>query len=305
MLLRLPAQFVSDCSTYSPAVALVRFGRALRAWLMGDVRRRIESNAACRQHQALVARDDPLFYLSHRHYLAKGLTADQRAAAALCHYQRETSAFDETYFDLVYRQGALVLWRHEYEGRVFDLRLMPGNDVLYEGGASIVLHMDGARLAVLSYSAVPSAVFVSENGAPEPVLFVTRKQLTQNHDYQKVFNKAFDRTTPGHLCFGALTGVALAQRMDRVVGIVAAAHPSCTPELEGRMKVAYDEFWASLEGRAGSPFGQVIDLPMRLTPLEELDAKARKRAVARREHIRQVQESAQATIARHLRKQPA
>jgi uncharacterized protein VirK/YbjX len=272
---------------------------------MGDVRRRIETNAACRQHVARVARNDPVFYLSHRHYLAKGLTTDQRAAAALCHYEHETSAFDDAYFDLVYRQGALMLWRHEFEGQVFDLRLMPGNDVLYEGGASIVLHVDGARLGVLSYSAVPSAIFVPDTGAPEPVFYVTRKQLTQNHDYQKVFNKAFDRTTPGHLCFAALAGIALAQRMDRVVGIVAASHPSCTPELEGRLKVAYDDFWASLEGRAGSPFGQVIDLPMRMTPLDELDAKARKRAVARREHIHRVQESAQTAIARHLRKLPA
>lgn len=271
---------------------------------MGDVRRRIEANAACRQHRALVARDDPLFYLSHRHYLARGLTAAQRAAAALCHYEHETRAFDEAYFDAVYRQGALVLWRHEFEGRVFDLRLMPGNDVLYEGGASIVLHMDGGRLAVLSYSAVPPAAFVTERGAPTPVLFVTRKQLAQNHDYQKVFNKAFDRSTPGHLCFGALAGIALAQGMDRVVGITAASHPSCTPAIEGRMKVAYDDFWASLEGRASSPFGQVIDLPMRLTPLDELDAKARKRAIARREHLQQVQASAQATIARHLRRPP-
>jgi uncharacterized protein VirK/YbjX len=267
---------------------------------MTDLRRRIANNAACQQHITLVARDDPLFYISHRHYLAKGLTSGQRAVSALSHYDHETTTFDEAYFDAVYRQGALLLWQQAFEGHVFDMRLMPGNDVLYEGGASIVLHMDGGRLAVMSYSAVPSPLLVPGDRAGA-VLFVTRKQLTHDHDYQKVFNKAFDRSTPGHLCFGALTGIALAQGMDRMVGIVAASHPSCSAPLEARMKVAYDDFWASLEARPGSPFGVVIDLPMRLTPLDDLDAKARKRAIARREHIRHVQESAQATIARHLR----
>jgi uncharacterized protein len=304
LLLRLPAQFASDCATYSAAAAVVRVGRALRAWPMFDMRRRLEANAAYRRHIALVARDDPLFYLSHRHYLAKGLTPEQRTAAALCHYEHEVAAFDDGYFDAVYRQGALVLWRHDFEGHAFDVRLMPGNDVLYEGGLSIVLHCDGARVAVLSYSTVPSASFLPGPAGPAHVLFVTRKQLGQNYAYQKAFNKAFDRSTPGHLCFGALAGLALAQQMDRVVAIVAATHPSCAPAIEAHMKAAYDEFWASLDAAAGSPFGHVIDLPMRLTPLEDLDAKARKRAVARREHIRAVQESAQQTIARHLRQPP-
>jgi uncharacterized protein len=303
LLTRLPAQFAADrAAHYSAPGALGRVLRALKAWPMFDVRQRLAANAACRQHLALVAPHDTVFYLSHRHYLVKGLTSAQRAAAALCHYEHEANGFDDAYIDAVYRQGGLVLWRGDFEGHAFDMRLMPGNDVLYEGGASIVLSQDGGRVAVLSYSTVPSATFLSEPAVSPHVPFITRKQLGSNHDYQKVFNKAFDRTTPGHLCFGALAGVALAQGLDRVVAIVTDSHPSITPELAPKLKVAYDEFWTSLEGRAGSPFGQVIDLPMRLTPLDDLDAKARKRALVRREHIAQVQAAAQATIEQHLRR---
>jgi uncharacterized protein VirK/YbjX len=263
LLSRLTAQFVSDWSHYSPKAAAARLWRVRRVLPMSEVRRRLDANPACQRHMALVAPNDPVFFLSHRHYL--------------------------------------VLWRHEFEGHAFDLRLMPGNDVLYEGGASLVLHQDGGRVAVLSYATVPSASFLHEPGAPDRVLFIARKQTGENHDYQKVFNKAFDRCTPWHLCVGALTGLALAQGLDRAVGIVAAVHPSRTPELEARLKVAYDDFWTSLGGRPASPFGLVFDLPMHLTPLDELDAKARKRAVARREHIQQVQDATQALIARHLR----
>jgi uncharacterized protein VirK/YbjX len=301
VLTRLPAQFVSDWSKYSPKTAVGRLWRARRALPMGEVRRRLDANAACQRHMALIAPNDPLFYLTHRHYLVQGLSSGQRAEAALCHYEHEVGAFDAAYLDAVYTPAGLVLWRHEFEGHTFDMRLMPGNDVLYEGGASLVLYQDGGRVAVLSYSTVPSAVFLSEPCERPQVLFVTRKQTGENHDYQKVFNKAFDRCTPWHLCVGALAGVALAQGLDRAVGIAASLHPSCTPELEARLKVAYDDFWTALEGRAASPFGLVFDLPMHLTPLDDLDAKARKRAIARREHIQQVQECTREALARHRR----
>lgn len=250
---------------------------------------------------ALVAPNDPLFFLTHRHYLVQGLSAEQRAAVALCHYEHEVRAFDDTYLDAVYNPTGLVLWRHEFEGHAFDMRLMPGNDVLYEGGASLVLHQDGGRVAVLSYSTAPSASFLTDPCERPHVLFIARKQTGENHDYQKVFNKAFDRCTPWHLCVGALAGLAVAQGLDRAVGIVASVHPSRTPELEARLKVAYDDFWTSIGGRAASPFGLVFDLPMHLTPLDDLDAKARKRAIARREHIQHVEASTREAIARHLR----
>ncbi len=302
VFIRLLAQFTSDCAMYSLRGAVARAIRALRAWPMFEVRRRLDANLACRRHIALVAPYDPTFYLASRHYLARGLTPAQRAESAVHHYEHEMRAFDDAYLDAVYQRGSLTLWQHEFEQHVFDIRLMPGNDVLYEGGLSAVLHQDGNRVAVLSWSAVPSRIFLPQPDAPEPVLFITRKQLGQNHDYQKVFHKAFDRTTPGHLCFAAFCGLALAKNLRRVVAVVAATHPSWKAQIAAHLKVAYDDFWDSLDARAGSPFGVVIELPMRMTPLEALDAKARKRAVARREHIRRVQESAQATIARHLRR---
>ena len=67
---------------------------------------------------------------------------------------------------------------------------------------------------------------------------------------------------------------------------------SLMPEYAARFFTAYDEFWQSLHGQPDSPFGYRIALPMHMTPLDELDAKARKRAIARRAHIEEVRASA-------------
>jgi uncharacterized protein len=291
---------------------VLRVLRASRILGMGEVRRQLKANPAYQRHVAAIAKDDAVFFLSHRHYLACGLTPQQRATTALHHYEHEVNAFDRGYFDAVYRGPGLVLWRAEIEDGVFDIRLMPGNDVLYEGGVSVVAFYNGLRIAVLSYANVQAPVFVPgfvpERGEPAlgaETVFITRKQLTADHSYQKAFNKAFDRSTPGHFCFAAMAGIALAQGYSRIVAITPEVHPSCSPEIEKHFHVAYTEFWESLSGRRVSPFGYLVDLPMRMTPLDEMDAKARKRAVARRKHVQTVQDSAQAIIRAHLLRPPA
>lgn len=304
----LTSGFIADWQGLSPPVAVLRALRASRILGMRDVRHQLRQNLAYQRHVASVARDDTVFFLSHRHYLAKGLSPIERARTALHHYEHEVHAFDRAYFDAVYMGAGLVVWRREVEGGVFDIRLLPGNDVLYEGGVSIVAFFNDARIAVLSYANVSPDVFlpgheIAAGDAPfgSNLLFVTRKQLTLDHAlYQKAFNKAFDRSTLAHFCFAALTGVALAQGSARVVAITPDVHPSCTPDIEARFHAAYTEFWESLGGRKAPPYGYLIDLPMRMTPLEDLDAKARKRAMARRRHVHAVQESAFDTIAAHL-----
>jgi uncharacterized protein VirK/YbjX len=309
----LTSGFISDWHGMSPPVAVLRALRASRILGMRDVRRHLRQNLAYQKHVASVARDDAVFFLSHRHYLARGLSPIERARTALHHYEHEVHAFDRTYFDGVYGGQGLVVWRRDVEGGVFDIRILPGNDVLYEGGVSIVVFFNDVRIAVLSYANVSPDVFLPGHGsqvgeAPfgSNLLFVTRKQLTWDHAlYQKSFNKAFDRSTPAHFCFAALTGLALAQGHTRVVAIAPDVHPSCTPEAEGRFHAAYTEFWESLGGRRVLPYGYLIELPMRMTPLDELDTKARKRAVARRRHIQAVQDSTFETIVSRLAAPPS
>ncbi len=308
MLSNLTSGFISDWNRLSPQVAVLRALRASRILGMGDVRRRLSGNSACLRHVEAVAPGDAAFFLSHRHYLAKGLTPAQRAEAAVHHYHHEVAAFDQSYVDAVYGGRGLTVWQRKVDEGEFDIRLLPGNDVLYEGGVSVVAFFDDVRIAVLSYANVPTGIvlpaYVPADDEPPleaSTIFATRKQLTWDHAlYQKAFNKAFDRSTPGHFCFAALTGLAMAQGRRRMVAIAPEVQPSFTPEFEERFRIAYADFWASLGGRAASPYGWLIDLPMRLTPLDQLDAKARKRAMARRRHIEDVQNETFEVVRRHL-----
>lgn len=304
LLTTLLSGFWADCRTYAVPAAALRLLRKARGLGHGAARASLSGSAAFAAHLATDPDRDPLFYLSHRDYLAKGLTPQQRTQAALCHYLHEDRAFDPSYAQQVYGNGALILWQRHIAGVTYDIRLMPGNDVLIEGGLSIVLHVDGGRVCVLSYSTVPTASVVADPGPdlPEKIIFATRKQMTPVRDYQTAFNAAFDRCTPAHLCFGALSGVALAQGQRLAFGIAPQVHPVWAPERAKQFQTAYADFWTSLSGQQVSPLGYLIDLPMRLTPVDVLDAPRRKRAMARRAHIDAVVVASQSVITNHLRK---
>lgn len=301
------ANFWTDWREMSPPAAVRRALRTTRALMMGHNPERLLRNPAFREHVRRIAPNDPLPFLSHRYYLARGLSVQQRIAAALHHYEHEVSAYDRSYFESVYQRDGLVLWRAETNEGTFDIRLQSGNDVLYEGGISAVAHFNGGRICVMSYSVLPTAMILPgetetgrQSASSASILFITRKHLTTEFAYQKAFNEAFDRSTISHFCFAAVGGVAAALGHHQVAAIVPRVHPSCTPEQARYFEVAYSDFWQSLSGRERSPYGFVIGLPMQMTPLDQMTAKARKRAIARRRHIERVFIASRDTLTRHL-----
>lgn len=293
----------ADLRVHHLPAAFARAARGVRVLGLPAVHARLSNSPAYRAHVAQVAPRDRLFYLSHRHYLARGLTVSERAEAALAHYLHEDGAFDETYADLVYAGDGLRLWSANVGGVAYDVRLMAGNDVLYEGGLSAVLHVDGGRVCVISFSMLP-AILAGTTGPGGLVPFITRKQSAADHSWQTSFNKAFNRATPAHFAFAALAGWAMAQGHRQALGIDPSRHPSAPPEADSAFVRSYRGFWDSLQGRWVAPLGAFIDLPIRMTSTEDMTAQRRVRALARRAHVEEVRVSAEATMRRHLRSPP-
>lgn len=284
---------------YALGASALRALRMARVLAHGEAYRRLAVNPALRAHVAAVAPSDPLFWLSHGDYLARGLDAEARTSLALSHYGFETARFDASYLRRVYAEGGLTLWQAEADGVAYDVRLMPGHDVLYEGGLSVVLHVNGGRVCVLSFSWAPERIARGQGG--EAVLpFVTRKQLAGDQSYQAAFGKAFGQIMPANLCLAAVAGLAGALGQDRLVGIAADRHPAMAPQHKAHLARAYDEFWAAVGGDRTSPLGYVVELPFRFTPLEQLDRTRRRRAVARRSHMEVLRRSAHAAIEPHI-----
>ena len=313
MLKQLLEQFGADRRHVSLVSACAR--SALTAWFALSERelfRAVAAEPAYRDHVAALPHRDVFGFASHRSYLVLGLSRRARGLLALQHYRNETAALDPSYYQAVYHRGGLRLWQLEHEGTAFELRLMPGNDVMNEGGLSITFFVNGEAVTVLSYSNVdptllghPPAQVGPGWRAPALVPYVTRRQSSRS-DFRRAFTQAFGRGTPGHLCIAALEGVALAQGGRRLLGVPADQHPACrAARARGYtgLETMYDQFWSSLSGEPG-PLAWSIPLPLQPTPLDQLDSNNRKRANRLRGHQTAVRDAAFLAFRPHLVKPP-
>ena len=276
------------------SVRVLLFQRAHRQLLALDVHRRYVAQA----------HDDVFHHLSHRHYLVKGLSLRQRVRCVLIHYRFEEFAFDAAYKRAVYRDGGLLLWRHEdAAGCEFAIRLEMGSRLNAEGDLTISASAGGTCLHRLSFSWVARGFAGLDDPDASPILpFVARNQ--GHHagaaGALEAFEQAFPNNSPRFFCFAALQGIAQTLGMDQVVGVESASQCAYDPLDAQHFANAYDGFWQTLGGVPMAGLGWRIALPLRLKPLAEMPSRHRKRALTRREHWHAIGGSAGLAVRRHL-----
>lgn len=274
-------------------------GRAMRrlgaVWMDRQVDRLL-GTPIYQAHLSAVGQSDPLFFLAHRHYLARGWSRHDRAAAATCHYLAGSGLLEPWALDAVYFGDGLELWSAQHGAHRYVIRLTFGLDVAQEGGASLSLWADNVRVCVLSFSLVPHRLVDDGPDTGAIAALITRKQLTRDRGYQRDFFDAFDRSAPAHLVLAALEGLAQSLGGERLYGLRAHAHPVYTPELAPHLTEAYCTFWQSLGGTPVSDYAYALEIPMQLRPVEDMAADRRARALARRAHADAIREAARQTM---------
>lgn len=286
--------------------------RSLRVLLFYRAHLRLLALGIYRQHLTQV-HDDVFHHLSHRNYLAKGLTLRQRVRCVSTHYRFEEHSFDAAYKQAVYRDGGLALWRREGAGGPFELRLELGSRLNAEGDLTIAALAGGICLHRLSFSWVARGFGAA--GAPppgaSPVLpFIARNQghpawSAETAAAFAAFERAFPNNSPSFFCFAALQGMAQALGMDHAMAVKSAWQCAYDPADQKHFANAYDGFWQTLGGVATSDRAWRIALPFHQKPLSEVASKHRKRAAVRREHWRAIGESARATLLAHVSRERA
>lgn len=252
--------------------------------------------------------DDVFHHVSHRNYLAKGLSLRQRVRCVLTHYRFEDATFDAAYKHAVYRDGGLVLWRHDGDGVQVEVRLGMAQRLNAEGDLTLSLLAGGECMHRLSFSWVDERFAgIAELGGPSMLPFVARNQgpRADAPDAVDAFRRAFPHnsplvTTPGFFCFAALQGIAQALGMDQVMAVKSAWHCAYAPADEKHFANAYDGFWRILGGSELPGRAWHIVLPFSMKPLADIPSKHRKRAAVRREQWRVIGDAAGLALRAHI-----
>jgi len=240
---------------------------------------------------------DPLFFISHRHFLSRDFCATERLACVLDHFLFEQARFAPALLTALHGEG-LRLWRH---AAGYEIRLRANADTRHEGPISLVLLGHGARLHELSFCWIDAARLGGDAGGG-PVLFATRNQsVPSDAPGLARFREDFPQNSPAYFGVAALNGLVHAVGQQRIVGVRDAAQIAFEPRYAASFRRSYDDFWLRFGGRALGRHGLVMPVPIGVTPLGELKCKHRARARQRREHWREIAEAAQANLATCLR----
>jgi uncharacterized protein len=265
--------------------------RACRLLLFpSDLRRRVKAldfaGAFCRP-------SDPLFFLTHKHYLSSRLTLAQRIECAVNHFEFEQRHRRADYHELVYRASGLVLWTKLVEGVRYALRLTTERDHLYEGDLSVILTVDDTMIGIMSFSYVDTAVFGLPGGT---AMFITRNQTYRN-DALNRFRAAFKQNSPPYFCLWALSGIAMANGMRSIYAIKHQAQVSYSERYADGFRNSYDNFWSKFAAEEVDPQAYRLATPFALAPLEGV--KHRARAAARRRYWQSIAQDSRHVMLLH------
>jgi uncharacterized protein VirK/YbjX len=218
----------------------------------------------------------PFKYLS-RDYLARDLTAVDRASCFTHHYRRLGAAIPSRMLREVLRGGAVLMEKTEGENHYAIVLGLVRTEVR-EGELFLQLRVNGEIVYVLQFTMVPGNVVGS---AAKEALLISRLQGMKGC-YKQIHaaTRAFRDVAPPALLLAVLQGFAKAVGIRELAAVSATSQFSYTPEYAASFVEAYDDFFTEMGATRSS--GIFFSSPI---PLEERPVESNHKARTRKKRI--------------------
>lgn len=234
----------------------------------------------------------------NRHYLARGLSLEDRAACFMHHYHFIQAKVGSPLLRQLQGEGRAI-YAQEIGDRRYDIVLRQAFRHFYEGEWSLCFRCDEEIIYICSFTIVPGSVL---KVGTDHAVFVTRQQGTSGM-FRAISQatKDFGEISPQHLLFSVLQGLALALDI-RYIGCVPGGRHVANPRPGSSLfHRAYDDFMLSL-GAVGSEDGfYVLQIPLREKPLKYIKREHRTRTVRKRRFRSLVSREARRLLLENLR----
>ena len=265
---------------------------------------RLFGNPVFDRHVVRRRESDPLFAVRHRHYLVRGLTMAERVRCAVSHFEFEHAHCDCGYHAAVHGADGLTLWRAHVGDTRYAIVLQDSGSLRHEGPLSVVLKADERILHVTSFAWVPTRMVDPHlhDGAATPMtMFVARNQSQRASAPPMVrFRADFPQNTPAYFCLAATLAIAQAHGYAQVVAVHHERQVAYEAQLAAGFRRSYCDFWSTFGGECAGNGAYRMPAPIRMPPLDDVPAKHRARARARRTFWAEIGQSTLDQLAPHL-----
>jgi len=243
---------------------------------------------------------DVLFHVSHRHFLAIGLSFTQRLECAHSHFAQEDARYDRAYQVAVYGPGpGMLLWSQQVGEVVYSIRLRSSAELRHEGPLSVVLMANQDWLHETSLAWIDASLF-KDPAASGALMFITRNQSVR-HDHAALiaFRRDFPQNSPSYFCLAAVHGMAHVNGQTQLAGIQGECQIAYDTAFASSFRSSYCEFWKTFGGVELQQWALLMPVPVQVSPISALKAKHRARARARRQNWSDICDQAAASLAGH------
>jgi uncharacterized protein VirK/YbjX len=235
--------------------------------------------------------------IAYRHstsYLFVGMCWAQRLELLKAHYAFLNHMHDACFFNQVLDDG-LVLQQWRADDHEFSISLSGPCMVSHhrEGELTLTFCMDGVALFKLAFSVVPASAITLDAhqklGCSEQVVYVGQVQgMPGQFDLISQATKVCLAIAPQDLLMSALSGVAQAWGINRVLGVQADRHLSAGTLRQLGRSFDYAAFWGQYRATPCAGGHQVMSVPFEEKPIEQISSHHRNRTLKKRQFKRVV-----------------
>ena len=199
-------------------------------------------------------------------YLVRGFTVVERKCSFFHHYRRLREGMSSSFLHKMFSRSVVLLETRRGES-CFEVTMGLSPEET-EGELSLILHVDGVTVFLLSFTIVPGWVVQS---TVEEVLLITRLQGLRERSRQvAAATKAFHDVGPEALLLAVLQGFAEAFGVCELACVAAAHHTAYREDSFADLKIAYDDFFTEHGAVKNEADFFVCPIPLPQKPLSEI-----------------------------------
>jgi len=237
---------------------------------------------------------DPLYFIDHRYYISKQFTLRQRIDVAMGHHKYELQAYNPDYVKQVYELEGILLWQRCFDDLKFHIVLAASADHRAEGDLTVILSVNNIRLSSISFCYLNTNIFGLK---PNMTMMISRIQAHQTSDRER-FDRHFKQNTPQLFCLNAVCGIAMANGFETMFAIKHDAQIHYEEHQSG-FRNSYTELWEKFDAVEVNGHVYMLNVPLKLRPIELVNPAHRRRARARRRYWDDIFHSARQSMVKY------
>jgi uncharacterized protein VirK/YbjX len=242
-----------------------------------------------------VRRHDPLYFLAHNYYMSKKFTLRQRVQTAMSHHGYELDNYDREYARQVYRSNGVLLWERSIGNLHFNITLIASEDNRHEGDLSVIFSVNSVILCRMSFCYLNADILGLSS-------FMTML-ISRNQAYPTPFRDSFDRNfkqnSPQLFCLSAICGIAMMNEFKTMFAIKHDSQIAYEETLDPGFRNSYTALWEKFDAVEIDRHVYMLNVPLKLRPLQLVNRAHRARARVRREYWDEIARSARSAMLKY------